>query len=65
MLSEQEIIDQKRSDEYQEMLNGYWDAVKRIYYLLNTYNHWSEEGTFTFPDGLTINKDDPMSEVYK
>lgn len=27
-----------------------------IYFLLTTYNLWSPEGTFTFPDGTTYEK---------
>lgn len=39
------------SDEL-EVVTGY------VIWLLDTYHLWSEEGTFTFPDGMTIEKED-------
>lgn len=45
-----------RDEEYQAMLSEYWNMAHKIHFLLDTYNLWSEEGTFTFPDGLTIER---------
>lgn len=39
-------------DDELEIVTGY------VIWLLDTYCLWSEEGTFTFPDGMTIEKED-------
>jgi len=39
-------------------VNGFTDPVfSHVSFLLNTYNLWSEDGTFTFPDGTTWYKE--------
>ena len=39
----------KNSLEYWE--NGYNELQLKIMYLLDTYKLWSEDGTFTWPNG--------------
>ena len=34
------------------------DYNYKVYWLLNTFNLWNEENTFTFPDGDTFCKED-------
>ncbi len=36
-----------------------FDLIAKITWLIRTYPGWSEDGTFTFPDGETWAKFDP------
>lgn len=46
-----------RDEEYQgDARASTGNMAHKIHFLLDTYNLWSEEGTFTFPDGLTIER---------
>lgn len=40
-----------------ETLSEMWGLVGYIHSILNVHNLWSEEGTYTFQDGLTIREE--------
>lgn len=46
------LEDEDVQSEESEQLYGY------LIFLLDNYHLWSEDATFTFPDGMTIEKED-------
>jgi hypothetical protein len=57
------LVNKAKLIKHDSLEREHFDLTAKVIWMINAYPGWSEDGTFTFPDGETWVKFDPEGEA--